>query len=358
MVPGLNSYGRYILRTFYSGLTWESFHGASPLWVNENITGRSTGKLDPRNANFKITDGNVAVDAVGLAGNDWSYRVEQTVLSNDQTGGNLGNAWVGYNHLLNNTLHLRVGQFSRPVTSLFSNNWYRTGFSMTSVAVGNHTFALSSSGWGGEASYEGTNLVAEAGWWGQSSNLPNAQVFSTVPGTQRSFSWNVADAAPTRPIEIGAYGSRGTFTQTSAPGAVDQFSGVGFYVQRDAQYRTGLPGMAIIYQITGDSNPGLTSKKVQLPPGTSDAWAFQVEEPLFRGGAMVGARKEFINGFGKISNDSVFDVGFQVPHLPYLFAFGEATMGGYTTATFGRPTWRWALRWAGPVVGPLNKIEK
>ncbi|MBV8196666.1 MAG: hypothetical protein JO263_00905 [Candidatus Eremiobacteraeota bacterium] len=357
MMPGLNAYGRYILRTFYSGMTYESFHGTNPAWINENLTDRSTGKLDSRNPNHKITYANTSADLVGLAGPKWSYRYEQTLYSNDQSGGGLGNAWIGYNDILGGDGHLRAGKFSRPVPSVFSNNWYRTGFSMPSIGVGNHTYALSGSGFGTEFSYTHRNIAAEVSWNSQSTNLPNAASFSTLPGTQRATAWQIADASPGRPLEIGAYGSIGTYTQNTKPGAIDIFNGTGFYVMRDAQPRTGVPGIAAIYERTSDSNPGLVGK-LQRPPGASHSVALQLEEPLFKGGAMLGVRKELMDSLGIIQTGSVVDFGFQVPHLPYLFAYSEAAMGSaYTTATFGRPTWRFGMRWAGPITGPLNKIK-
>jgi hypothetical protein len=355
MVPALNSYGRYILRSFYSGIGSDTFHGTSPVWLNENLTDRSTGKLDSTNPNHKITSANVSADVAGLGGH-WSYRVEQTLWSNDQSGGGLGNAWVGYNEIFGGDGHVRVGKFSRPVPSVFSNNWYRTGFSAPSVTVGNHAFSLSGSGWGGEFSYAHGNIAAEAGVFEQANNLPNAASFTTLPGTQRSVSWQVAYANPNRPLEVGIYSSVGTFTQTTAPGAVDIFNGTGLYVQRDAQPKTGFPGLALIYQLTADSNPGLVGK-LQRPPGNSHAAAFQIEEPLFHGGAMLGARRELTNSLGTVAKGSVVDFGFQVPHVPYLFGYSEATMGSYSTATFGHPTWRFALRWAGPIRGPVSRIK-
>lgn len=358
LVPGLNAYGRYVLRSFYSAIGSDTFHGTSPAWLNENISGRSTGKLDSRNPSHKDTYGNVSADVSGLGGN-WSYRVEQTLYSNDQSGGGLGNAWVGYNNIFKGDGHFRVGKFSRPVTTIFSNNWYRTGMSMPSVTVGNHAYALSGSGWGSEFSYEHGSLVAEAGYYEQGNNLPNAASFSTLPGTQRSFSYNLAYANPRQPLEVGVYGSKGTFTQTTSPGALDNFTGTGVYVQRDAHPlgTFGIPGGALIYQLTSDDNPGLLRKGVLRGPGNSHAVALQIEEPLFKGGVMIGARKELINSLGTISNGTVLDLGFQVPHVPYLYGFSEATMGSYTNATFGRPTWRWGLRWAGPIRGPVTKIK-
>lgn len=364
MMPGLNAYGRYVLRTFYSGLGSDTYHGTSPVWLNENLTDRSTGKLDSRNPNHKVTYGNMSADVAGLGGN-WSYRVEQTLWSNDQSGGNLGNAWVGYNNILKGDAHIRVGKFARPVASVFTNNWYRTGMSMPSVAVGNHTWSMSGSGWGSEISYVKGDIQALAGYYEQGSpNLPNAAVFSTMPGTQRSFSYQVAYASPKRPLEIGLYASNGTLVENYAPGTTDVFAGTGVYVQRDAQPNhamVGIPGGAIIYQLTSDTNPGTykVGKTTLLRgPSNSHAIAYQIEEPLFRGGMMIGARREIVQNLTGITTGTVLDLGFQVPHAPYLFAYGEATMGNlYTSATFGRPTWRWGLRWAGPIRGPVTRVK-
>src|SRR5579885_2242330 len=126
MMPGLNAYGRYVLRTFYGAITWDTFHGTSPAWINYTISGRSTGKLDPRAPSFKETWGNVSADLAGLMGGGWTYRVEQSLFSNNTGGGSLGNVWIGYTNLLKGDMQLRAGKFSRPVASVFTNNWYRT----------------------------------------------------------------------------------------------------------------------------------------------------------------------------------------------------------------------------------------
>lgn len=355
MMPGLNAYGRYILRTFYNGIGGATFHGTSPVWLNENVTGRSTRKLDSTQPNKTMTFANLSADVSGL-GEHWSYRVEQKFWTNDQSGGGLGNAWAGYSL---GESHLRLGKFARPVASVFTNNWYRTGFSAPSVAVGNHAYSLSGSGFATEYSYTHSGIQALAGYYVQGNNLPNSSTFLTTPGTQRSFSWQVAWATPNRPLEVGTYGSVGTFTQTSSVGAIDFFNGNGFYVQRDAQPKGtfGIPGAAAIYQVMSDSNPGLLGK-LQRPPGNAWVQALQIEEPLFAGRAMIGTRREIINSVGTVTKGQVFDAGLQVPGLPYLFVYGEAAMGNaYTSATFGRPTWRWAMRWAGPITGPLNRIK-
>lgn len=358
MMPGLNAYGRYILRTFYGAITWDTFHGTSPVWLNYTISGRSTGKLDPRAPAFKETWGNLSADASGLAGK-WSYRFEQSIYSNDQSGGSLGNAWIAYDDILKGDMQARVGRFSRPVAAVFSNNWYRSNFAMTGVTVGNHVYSLTGSGWGGELSYEHGYFTGEAGIFEQGNNLPNSASFSTLPGTQRSVSYQFAYAKPTSPLEVGMYGSTGTYTQKAPAYPQDQFTGNGVYLMRDAQPRTYVPGVAIIYQVTEDNNPGFV-KKVSLQPENSYATALQLEEPLFNGRAMIGGRREIINSpTTGIASGTVLDAGVQIPHIPYLFLYGEAAMGSaYTNATFGRPTWRWQLRWAGPVVGPLTKTEK
>ena len=113
----------------------------------------------------------------------------------------------------------------------------------------------------------------------------------------------------------------GTFTQTTAPGALDRFYGTGVYVQRDAQYRTGFPGIALIYQITSDSNPGLNGK-AQRPPGNSSSVAFQIDEPLFRGAAMVGARKEIVNSLGGLKAIAISHPHYYTTMTEWSAAFG------------------------------------
>ncbi|HEX5275496.1 MAG TPA: hypothetical protein VFW34_09505 [Candidatus Rubrimentiphilum sp.] len=44
-------------------------------------------------------------------------------------------------------------------------------------------------------------------------------------------------------------------------------------------------------------------------------------------------------------------------HMPFLFFNAEASFGGSSSATFGRPTWQWGLRWAGPLGSPLTQIR-
>lgn len=358
MMPGLNAYGRYILRTFYGAITWDTFHGTSPAWINYTFSGNSTGKLDPKAPGFKNTWGNVQADVAGLMGGGWSYRIEQTLYSNNQGGGSLGQTWIAYTNLLKGDGQIRIGKFGRPVAAVFSNNWYRTGMSLPGITAGAHKYALSSSAWGSEFSYEHGNFAGEAGYYWNNTSWPNGQTFSTLAGTQRTVSYQFAYATPRDPLEVGIYGSTGTFTQSKDPVPQDQFTGNGIYVMRDADPRRYIPGVALVYQVTTDNNPGLVGKVV-VPPGTTRAEAFQIEEPLFQGRAMIGARREIDHNLTQVLSGNVFDVGVQVPYLPYLFAYGEIGMGSlYTTTPHAQPTYKWGLRWAFPVIGPLTKIEK
>jgi hypothetical protein len=142
MIPALNSYGRYIQRTAFAGLDPTVMKQVLPLLAREAVSGRSTGKLDATQPNVKNTYANLSLDAVGFVGTSVTYRAEQSVYSNDRSGGGFGRGWVAYNDLLNNNGHLIVGKLEPATMNVYSNWSDMTGFAGSSVAEGKHAYAL------------------------------------------------------------------------------------------------------------------------------------------------------------------------------------------------------------------------
>lgn len=350
MVPALNAYGRYIQRTNYAGLSHEQLRQQLPFWIAQTESGKSTGGVNQHNPNFKVKYNSTSFDAVGSLSPAFTYRLEQGLW-----GGNLGRLWVSYNSLFAGNGHLAVGKMQPPAPPSFTNWSDRTGLSSSGISVGQHSYKLSSSRWGATFSYEKDALDAEVGWSAGSSNLLNASDFSIAPKTDKAFQWRLADAPADKPYEFGFYGANGTYV---LPVNLDRYSTFGIFAQRDAEVN-GMPGLLLLYQDNYDSNPGKSGKK-QLPGTASYSYAGEISELLFNGRAMVTYRHEMLNNglnlATSLKQGNLVDFGLQVPHVPYLFVYGEAAMGGYSNAPHAGPTWNWALRWAGPLRGSATTV--
>lgn len=356
MVPMLNAYGRFIQHTQYAGLSHDAMKQVSPIWFAESVRGRSSRKLDSTQPAKTMTYGSISVDASGFAGPEITYRIEQSIYRNDQSGGGLGRIWLAYSGFLHNEGHLAVGKLGPPVPSIFTGSADMTGFATPGMAVGKHSMRLSSTRWGSTFNYVHQWVDAEVGWLSGSSNALSGKDFSINPGTDRAFQWKLAYSPADRPLEFGFYGANGSYV-LSGVGRLDRYSTLGEYVERDPGPH-GIPGIMAFYDRNHDSNPGTTNNG-SLPTGTaSRAYAVELNEPLFNNAVLVGIRREMTdNGLGTIIHYGVADLAFRVPHVPYLFARIEAALGGYTSAPYGRPTWGWTMQWEGPISGPITRIR-
>lgn len=352
MVPALNSYGRYIQRTAYGGLDYHLLQGHSPFWINERIRGKSTGAGDPNNPSAKMTYGNVQVDAIGAMSSAWTYRVEQTLYSNNVGGGNTGMIWVSYNKLLDSKLHLMVGKVEPSVPGPFAGWQDVTGLSGASgIAVGKHKYNLTGTRWGTRWAYVEDNYTLELNYGAGAQSMMNGQTWAVSPGTDKEFGYMLALGNPGKPFEYGVYGASGGYVVSKS--ITDSYNALAFYAQRDPY--GGWPGFFSYYQIGHDQNPGV---KPYLPV-TSHSYAMEIYQPFFNGQIMLGVRPIEISqsgANGTIKHFGNLDFAARVPHLPYLFFYAESAFGSSSNAAHGVPTWQWGLRWAGPVEGPVDRI--
>lgn len=360
MVPALNSYGRYIQRTGYAGLDFHVLKSTSPFWISERVRGKSTGSLDRLRPGFKVTSGNVSVDAVGAFGPGWTYRIEQSLYSNNLGGGMMSRAWVGYSNIFKGHGHVSIGKLDPAVPSSFLGWQDMTGLTgSVGMTVGKHKYAFTSARWGARFDYDTENISAGISWSTGSSALIYAGDFSVAPGTDRMLDWDIAYGSPYKPFEAGIYGSVGGYVVSTK--YLDRYHAVGFYAQRDPW--RGFPGVYGYYQIDNDSNPGVApngSPKNALPYAVaSHSYAVEIYEPFFNDNIMLGWRPLEItqSGTGPITRYGNVDFAARIPHMPYLFFNAEASFGGSSAAPFGRPTWQWGFRWAGPLGGPYNRIH-
>lgn len=347
VVPALNAYGRYLQRTGYASLNRDVLKTVAPFWIGEQVNGDSTGGVSDISATHTSSFGNLALHGAGYLAQNWTFHVQQWLLANDDTGGTLDTAWVTYNNLFHHDGHLFIGKYEAPAPSAFSQWFDISAFATPEITVGEHAYQLDGNRWGAKLAYTHGALDAEAGWAGSSNGLVSAADFSTAPGTDKTFQWKLASAHADQPLEIGAYGSIGSYVVST--GAVDRYTSFAGYLQRDPQPHA-VPGVLGIYQIGNDTNPGLDTNGNQLPSARSRAFTAELYEPLFGNGALIGVRDEYTNdGLGNPAHYQNVDFAFNVPHMPYLHGYIEAGLGGSSTAPNGGPTWRWLLWWTTPI---------
>jgi len=347
MVPALNAYGRYVQRTGYSSLNHDVIKTVAPVWIGEQVNGDSTGGVSNIVPTHTSSFGNLAVHGAGYLAPDWTFHVQQWLLANDDGGGTLDTAWVTYNNLFHRDGHLFIGKYEAPAPSPFSQFFDISAFSTPEITVGEHAYQLDGNRWGSKLAYVHGALDAEAGWLLSGNGMITASDFGTSPGTDKTFQWKLASAHPDQPLEIGAYGSNGSYIVST--GALDRYSSIAAYLQRDPQ-PDGIPGIFAIYQTAHDSNPGLDANGNQLPAASSKAITAELYESLFNRDAVLGIRDEFSDdGLGNLTHAQNVDFAFNVPHMRYLHAYVEAGLGANSTAPNSRPTWRWMLWWTTPL---------
>ncbi len=347
VVPALNAYGRYVQRTGYSSLNRDVLKTVPPIWFGEQLNGDSTGGVSDTSPNLKNSFGNLAIHGAGYLGPNLTYHIQQWLLQNDSTGGTLDTAWVTYNNLFHRDGHLFVGKVEAPAPSPYSQWFDISAFATPEITVGEHAYQLDANRWGTKLAYTHGALNAEAGWLLSGNGFLSSADFATTSGTEKTFQWRIASAHADQPLEVGAYGSAGSYIVST--GAADRYSSIAAYLQRDPGER-GVPGVLLIYQLANDSNPGLDASGNQLPSAHSQALTAELYESLFNSGAVLGLRDEYTNdGLGTLSHYGNIDFAFTVPHMQYLHGYIEAGLGAHSGAPNGGPDWRWLLWWTTPI---------
>jgi mono/diheme cytochrome c family protein len=373
MVPALNAYGRYVQSTAFGALDPGTMKRAVPLLFREAITYRSTGKLDAKAAQDKYTYASLSVNLVGVLNKYISYRMEQSLYSNNVGGGNVGHFWVSYNQLFHGDGHLVVGKIDPPAPPAFSYWQDMSGFSSASIGVGQHAYNLSGERWGigfnyVPQDYQKHSYRIQTAYVGNGPSVLDASAFSTTnplgptgAGSDKAFQYRAAWARPDRPVEAGVYGAVGSdILLPGFAGPIDHYSATGVYAQRDPV--KAFPGLLVFYQQTHDANIGPGAASAHLNQGAiSRAFALEVDEAFFKGNVMLGIRPvEYLGGLqaSKTGFDvlttahphfGAFDIVIRDPKLsPYLYLTLESAVAAASNATFGQPAWRAGLKYAAP----------
>jgi mono/diheme cytochrome c family protein len=374
MVPALNAYGRYVQSTAFGALDPAIMKRAIPLVVREAVNYRSTGKLDAHEPLDKYTYGNLSVNLVGVLDKYISYRFEQSLYSNNVSGGNTGHFWISYNALFHGDGHLIVGKLDAPAPPAFSYWQDMSGFSTPSISVGQHGYNLGGERWGVGFNYVPADFKTrpykvQVAYVGNSPSMYNASVFSSTnpygpygSGSDKAFQYKAAWARADKPIEAGVYGAVGSYILSNGYSQpIDKYNAIGVYAQRDPV--KNFPGLLVFYQQTHDSNIGPAGAAAQLnQAATSRAFAFEVDVPFFAGNVMVGIRPvEYLGGLqaSKAGFDTLttvhphygpFDVVARDPKFsPYLYLVIESAVAAASNATYGQPAWRVGLKYAAPL---------
>jgi len=325
-VPTLNAHGRYVQGTGYDVLNHRVLERSLPFWVGVNPSYDSQDPSSPPRLRF----GNAALHAVGVTGN-WSYHVQQWLRQNDMAGG-LDTAWVAYNTLLNRGGHLFIGKIESPAPAPFSQWSDLAPFANSQVTVGEHAYQLANNRWGSRFAYVRGVFDVEVGWLGSTGDLGGTSDFSD--DTDKTLQWKFAWANPERPLEIGAFGSRGSFPLPE--GGTDQYHSVALYVQRDPKF--GVPGAFILYQTTFDANPGAGAAAA-----AGNGAIVELYDTFLRGRMLITARKEFTNdGLGTQIQSGNVDVEYHL--VRFINVYAETYM-----VQHGKPGYRYMIWWTTPV---------
>ncbi len=331
-VPTLNAYGRYVQRSGYTALDRNVLKRAVPLWVGANP---SYDSQDP-NAPHRLLVGNVAVHAVGYLATDWTYHVQQWITQHNQAGG-LDTAWVAYNNLFHHEGHLFIGKIESAAPSPFSQWSDLASFGTPEIVVGEHPYQLDANRWGSRFAFVRGSLDAEVGWLGSGDDLGGTSEFSNI---DKTVQWKVADANPKRPLEFGAFGSRGAFPLPE--GGTDQYRSIAAYVQRDPT--SNFPGVLLVYQSAFDSNAGNGNGSAASTAATAELYRTILNQQ-----AVIGVRKEFSNdGLGTQLQSGNIDFEYQVAR--FVHAYVEVYM-----AQNAKPGYRYMLWWTTPLSRPLQQ---
>ncbi len=325
-VPALNSYGRSVQRSGYAILDHQILHRSLPVWI-----GFSPAFDSQQQNGSKLQGGNVAVHAVGLAG-DFSYHIQQWLVQNNVPGG-LDTAWFAYNGLFAHSGHLFAGKIETPAPSPFSQWFDLSNFASAEMTVGEHQYQLDANRWGSRLAYVHGALDVEAGWLGSSGNLGGTSDFTN--DTDKTFQWKIAHVSAQRTsLEFGAFGSRGSFPLQE--GGTDQYYSVAAYVERDPQRH--VPGIFALYQDTFDGNPG-----PGLGAAAGNALTFELYQNAFHQNGLFSARFERTNdGLGSQVKSGNIDFEYHLVRFVHLYTEAAFAQGS-------KPSYRYMLWWTTPL---------
>ena len=333
MPPQLNAYGRYIQRTGYSALNYGVLKSGTPVSVSEEVNYDSQ--------DHQVVGGNLAVHAAGYLSPDITYHIHQWLVQDDQAGG-IDVFQLAYNQLFKGNGHLFAGKISAlAAPAPFSNQSDLAPYASAELQVGEHVYQTDATRWGAALSYVHANLYAEAGWFGSSGEWGDSTNFSS--NTEKTFQWIAAYADPAKPLEVGAYGSVGSFPLSD--GGVDHYNSTSLYVQRDPGPHF-VPGIFAVYQWSHDANPGIDMDSgLNLPSANSTAETFEIYEPLFDRG-IIGFRQETTSdGLGNVTRSGNVDLALQpFAHYDYLHLYLEGAL-----MQNSGPAWRGSLWWIVPL---------
>lgn len=337
-VPTLNAYGRFIQRSQYAYMDAGILKKAVPGWIGYQANYDSqAGPPDTH----KVIFGNLAVHIDGLAGNNWSYHVQQWLVSDNQ-GGPLDTAWVSYNNMFKRNGYLEAGKLEVPAPSPYS-MWYEIApFALPEIAVGEHGYQLDANRWGVKSGYLHAPVSVDVAYVGADTDLNGATDW--MPSNGKSLQYRAALMRPNSPLEVGIYGATGTFPISD--GTTDRFSAIAGYLQRDPVH--GVPGVFLVYQTTKDSNPFAGS----TGGASSRGYIMNVYEPIFKGNVLIGLRREMTDdGLGTVSHTGNIDMTIQL--AKYLRLYTEAGISGANVGNgvdrVGTPAWRAFVWWTIPV---------
>jgi hypothetical protein len=347
MVPLLNAYGRYVQRTGYAAIDRSALAKTFPLWVGESVNTDSTagaGTGTPR-----IDTGNLEVHAIGYALPDVTYHIQQWITQGSQSGG-LDTAWIAQNHVFSPDVHLFLGKILNPAPSPYSQTSDIDGPLASSTVVGEHDWSATyNNRWGAKAAYVGKSLDVEAGYYLTSEDLNGLTDFS--PG-DKTFQWKVALAQAKSPLEVGVFGSIGSIPVSTG---LDRYQSQAGYIQLDPG-KNFRPGMLVVYQRQGDSNPGVDANGNQYDVAATSGWSAELSESLFQGNALLSFRHDLNNAgiAGGVTNGNSVNLAFNVPipNFPYLHGYLESNLGANSSlaAVSGGPQWKAMLWLTVPVV--------
>jgi hypothetical protein len=337
-VPTLNAYGRYIQRSQFAFMDAAVLKKALPLWVGYQAQYDSqAGAPDTH----RIVAGNVEVHLDGLAGDNWSYHVQQWLWEDSQPGG-LDTAWVSYNNLFNHKGYFELGKLELPAPSPYS-QWFEIApFATPEVTVGEHTYELDGNRWGAKTGYLNGSVSLAAAYVGSDADLNGATDFA--PSAGKTLQYQVALMRPKNPLEVGIYGASGTYPISD--GTTDHFTALAAYLQRDPT--PGVPGVLLVYQTTHDGHP--TAGATSAANGRD--YTVDVYQPIIKDTLVVGFRREMTyDGMGTIINGSNIDLTVQLAR--YLRLFTEASLSGSNPGNgvnrIGTPAWRAFIWWTMPI---------
>jgi hypothetical protein len=337
-VPALNAYGRSVQRSQYALLDAQILKKTAPLWVGYQANYDSqAGSPDTH----KVILGNVAIHAVGLIGENWSYHIQQW-LENDNQGGGLDTAWVSYNNVFKHNGYIELGKLEVPAPSPYSMWLEIAPFNLPEVTVGEHAYQLDANRWGAKAGYNHGSLSLDAAYVGSDADLNGASDFA--PDNGKALQYRAAFQHTKSPLEVGVYGTTGTFPISD--GLTDRFSAIAGYLQRDPTH--GIPGVLLVYQSTHDGYPMAGA----ISPANGRGYTLDIYEPIIRDRVVVGFRREMTDdGMGTVNQYGNVDLTVQI--AKYLRIYGEAALSGSNAGNgvdrVGTPAWRAFIWWTMPV---------